>query len=231
MGEDIKARGGEIRLGTSVLAIRPLGGAQDRFQVLLESNGKRYQVEAKRVVLALDVSSLKHIKGPTQHLPVLRYLKQEPLLRTYAVFPVKDGKSWFSGMAKEVLPYSPIRFFIPMDHTKGLAMISYTEGRDAEHWMNMPEKKRTKEMMKALRALYHTKEIPDPIAIKFHGWRTGCTYWTPSQRGREYDAEEESDKSVEPVKGLYLCSESFAVQQSWMESSLVQAEKVLARLR
>jgi monoamine oxidase len=123
-----------------------------------------------------------------------------------------------------------------MDHTKGLAMISYTEGRDATHWMNMPEKKREKEMMKALRALYPTKEIPDPLAIKFHGWRTGCTYWTPvkgvsrPKAGDRYDAEEESNKSVEPLSGLYLCSESFAVQQSWMESALIQAEKVLTKL-
>ena len=233
MGEDIKARGGEIRLGTSVVAISPLGEKSlndgKGFQVLLESNGKRYTVEAKQVVLALDVSSLKHIKGPTQSLPVLRYLKQEPLLRTYAVFPVRGGKSWFSGMAKEVVP-GPIRFFIPMAAEKGLAMISYTEGRDARYWMRMPESKRKKEMMRALRELYPEKEIPDPLFVKFHGWESGCTYWIPSQKGREYDAGEESEKSVEPVKGLYLCSESFAVQQSWMESALVQADRVLGRL-
>ena len=103
-------------------------------------------------------------------------------------------------------------------------------------------KEREKAVMKALRELYPDKEIPDPIAIRFHGWETGCTYWvsrpkagdplgTPA-RGQEYNVEEESDKSVQPVAGqsLYLCSESFAVQQSWMESALVQAEKVLARL-
>ncbi len=227
MGEDILARGGEIRLGTSVLEVRPIKGGM---AVLLESNGNKTWVTAKQVVLALDASSLRHVRGPTQRLPVLRYLKQEPLLRTYAVFPVKGGKSWFSGMAKEVLPHSPIRFFIPMAAEKGLAMISYTEGKDAKHWLSMPPKKREKEMMKALRELYPDKEIPDPLFVKFHGWETGCSYWLPSQKGGEYDPEEESDKSVEPIKGLYLCSESFAVQQSWMESALVQAEKVLAKL-
>ena len=233
MGADVEARGGEIRLGTSVVAISPLGEKSlndgKGFQVLLESNGKRYTVEAKKVVLALDVSSLRHIKG-VQGLPVLRYLKQEPLLRTYAVFPVRGGKSWFSGMAKEVVP-GPIRFFIPMAAEKGLAMISYTEGRDAMKWMGIKSvKEREKATMKALRELYHDKEIPDPLAIKFHGWERGCTYWLPSQKGREYDAEEESEKSLEPLRGLYLCSESFAVQQSWMESALVQADRVLTKL-
>ena len=137
-------------------------------------------------------------------------------------------------MEKQVVP-GPIRFFIPMDATKGLAMISYTEGRDASHWMDMPEKRREKETMKALRAQYPDRDIPDPIAIKFHGWQSGCTYWVPSGASGHsgpYDVEEESNKSVQPIPGcpLYLCSESFAVQQSWMESALVQAEKVLERM-
>jgi protoporphyrinogen oxidase len=225
MGEDIQARGGEIRLGTSVLEVRPVRGGM---RVLLETDGKREWITAKKVVLALDVSSLRHVKGPTQHLPILCHLKQEPLLRVYAVFPTHKATSWFSGMAKQVVP-GPIRFFIPMDASKGLAMISYTEGRDAMRWMDIKSvKEREKAMMKALRELYQDKEIPDPVMIKFHGWLTGCTYWVPGK----YNTEEESDKSVQPLDGvpLYLCSESFAVQQSWMESALVQAEKVLALL-
>ena len=107
-------------------------------------------------------------------------------------------------------------------------MISYTEGKDASHWMDMPEKRREKEIMAELRRTFPDKEIPDPLLIKFHPWRSGCTYWVPGR----YDVEEESNKSVQPIPGLplYLCSESFAVQQSWMESALVQAEKVLQRL-
>jgi hypothetical protein len=213
-------------------------------RVLLETDGKREWITAKKVVLALDVTSLRHVKGISQ-LPVLRHLKQEPLLRVYAVFPTHKATSWFSGMAKEVVP-GPIRFFIPMDATKGLAMISYTEGKDARFWMDIKSvKEREKAIMKALRELYHDKEIPDPVMIKFHGWNTGCSYWLPARgaaRGAaatakenwlpgKYDAEEESDKSVQPdpTQPLYLCSESFAVQQSWMESALVQAEKVLAK--
>jgi len=240
MGEDIKARGGEIRLGTSVVAVKPLGRGQG-FQVLLEANGKRYTVEAKKVVMALDAGSLRKVKGVAEHVSALRWLKSEPLLRSYAVFKTHNGKSWFSGMAKEVVP-GPIRFFIPMDASKGLAMISYTEGRDARYWMDIKsEKRREKEMMRELRELYKDKEIPDPLFVKFHGWETGCTYWVPGR----YDALEESEKSVEPLRGLYLCSESFAVQQcgrqaagprasrvgqSWMESGLEQADRVLAKL-
>ena len=268
MGKDITQRGGTIRLNTSLLGIQDGKGdlkEQEPIRVLVQCNNKKEWLHAKKVVLAMDATSLQKIKSLRDMLPVLRHLTTEPLLRTYAVFPglvppskpslfergsmlplqvarpqggdkllYKGGISWFSDMEKQVVP-GPIRFFIPMDAAKGLAMISYTEGRDASHWMDMPEKRREKETMKALRAQYPDRDIPDPIAIKFHGWRSGCTYWVPSSASGHsgpYDVEEESDKSVQPIPGrpLYICSESFAVQQSWMESALVQAEKVLERM-
>lgn len=249
MGAGVEARGGIIQKEVSVREVQPLDNGKG-MRVLLEKNGKRYHVDAKKVVLALDAGSMRKVKG-VSHLPVLKQLKSEPLLRTYAVFPTKDRKSWFSGMAKEVVP-GPIRFFIPMSAEKGLAMISYTEGRDARHWMNIhPVKKREHAVMKALRELYKDKEIPDPLFIKFHGWESGCTYWVPARGAAGYyDAEEESEKSLQPLSGLplYVCSESFAVQQSvhhempsagpcaervgqsWMESGLEQADRVLTKL-
>ena len=245
MGKDITNRGGTIRLGVSLLHLQEeeKDKAHGNQRVLVQSvsdrskDSKKEWLEAKRVVLAMDATSLQKIKSIRDMLPVLRYLTTEPLFRIYAVFPSlvpprlqggdKNSISWFSGMDKVVVP-GPIRFFIPMDASRGLAMISYTEGKDASHWMDMPEKRREKEIMAELRRTFPDKEIPDPLLIKFHPWRSGCTYWVPGR----YDVEEESNKSVQPIPGcpLYLCSESFAVQQSWMESALVQAEKVLQRL-
>jgi hypothetical protein len=237
MAEDLKKRGGTIRLHTSLLRIEPQGDLQtEGLKALIKTDSQPPEwLEAKRIVLAMDATSLKHMRGMTALIPALKHLTSEPLLRTYAVFPSQGGDKnrtpWFSDLPKQVVP-TPIRFFIPMDASRGLAMISYTEGRDAEHWMSIKNpKKREQAMMAELRRTFPAKEIPDPILIKFHPWQSGCTYWTPpNASNKAYDVEEESDKSVEPVRRLYVCSESFAVQQSWMESALVQAEKVLERL-
>jgi hypothetical protein len=259
MGKDITKRGGTIRLGTPLLDIQEeKEEKKDKehgpIRVLVQSkDSKKEWLEAKRVVLAMDATSLQRMEGLKaikNKISALNHLTTEPLFRIYAVFPTglvppkpqggdkllykggdKNSTSWFSGMDKVVVP-TPIRFFIPMDATKGLAMISYMEGKDAEYWMDMPEKRREKEIMAELRKTFPDKEIPDPLLIKFHPWRSGCTYWVPSGTPGPYDVEEESNKSVQPIPGLplYLCSESFAVQQSWMESALVQAEKVLQRV-
>jgi hypothetical protein len=264
MGEDVKERGGAIRLQTSFVEVtyRRDKGVEVCIQAKDQKEGE--WLVCKKLVVALDATSLRHVKGLGNRLPVLRHLKAEPLLRVYAVFglvppskssldkrgsmlPVQaaspqggdesaKGKPWFNGMAKVVVP-TPIRFFIPMDESKGVAMISYTEGQDALYWMRMKDKrKREAALMAALRKTFPDREIPDPLAIFFYGWEQGCTYWTPAPKGTAsaspYSVEEASAQSVQPFPGvpLYLCGESFAVQQSWMESALVQAEKVLGRV-
>lgn len=186
----------------------------------------RHEYRAHRVVLAMDAVSLRHLRGVSS-LPVLSRLHMEPLLRIYAVFPIRQGKSWFSDIGTLVTD-SPIRFFIPVQPDKGVAMISYTEGDDARRWMNMKPLERHRVVMDELRRLFAPLPIPDPLFIHSHPWKTGCTYWLPGN----YDPAVESEASVQPwpEHPLYLCSESFAVMQSWMESALVQAEKVVARL-
>jgi hypothetical protein len=235
MGEDVAKRGGVIRLRTSLVEVQY---HQKGVEVCVQEKGEKSQKEKEwmactKLVVALDVESLRHVKGLGSNLPVLRQLKAEPLLRVYAIFPTGKQKPWFTGMAKVVVP-TPIRFFIPMDEAKGVAMISYTEGQDALYWMRMKDKGvREKALMAELRRTFPEKEIPDPLAVFFYGWEQGCTYWLPSKdTASSYSVEEASASSVQPFSGvpLYLCGESFAVQQSWMESALVQAERVLRQM-
>jgi len=239
MGEDVKERGGAIRLRTSLVEVQY---SDKGVEVCVQGKDQKEAewLVCKKLVVALDATSLRHVKGLGSRLPVLRHLTTEPLLRVYAVFPMggdksAKGKPWFTGMAKVVVP-TPIRFFIPMDESKGVAMISYTEGQDALYWMRMKDKgKRDKALMAELRRTFPDKEIPDPLAVFFYGWEQGCTYWLPSKGTASaslYSVEEASAHSVQPFPRvpLYLCGESFAVQQSWMESALIQAERVLGRV-
>jgi hypothetical protein len=81
--------------------------------------------------------------------------------------------------------------------------------------------------MSEIRRLFPDSEIPNPIFFKFHPWYDGCTYWLPGK----YSIEDESDKSLQPLKdtipNLFMCGESFAVKQCWMESALEQADKLI----
>jgi hypothetical protein len=141
----------------------------------------------------------------------------EPLLRIYAVFPVKQNQSWFSGLSKIVTSY-PIRHIIPMNSSTGTIMISYTDGNDARYWMKQSPKIVQSKIMSSIRSLFPDLFIPHP-------WTSGCTYWLPGL----YNVQEESMNSLQPNKKipLFMCGESFAVHQAWMESALQQADHLL----
>jgi len=180
-----------------------------------------------KCILAVTSTALKGIIG-LSNLTVLNKLCMQPLLRIYAVFPINRKKmSWFSGISR-VVTASPIRYFIPINAEKGIAMISYTDGTDTKHWMDIPKHLRSNTVMTALRALFPGIMIPEPLYIKEHYWSNGCTYWKPGK----YNVVEESDASVKPFKNrnIYLCGESFAEHQCWIESALDQAVKVLDRV-
>lgn len=162
---------------------------------------------AKRIVLAVDSNALHSIRGI--HAPVLKYLAMKPLLRIYAVFknPV---------VIPRIVTDSPIRYIIPI--TPHIIMISYTDGDDTQFW----KKKGQKEVMMELRNII---DVPDPIFFKMHFWRNGCTYWLPGR----YNVEQESAKSLQISENVFVCGESFAVHQCWMESALDQADALLSR--
>lgn len=183
---------------------------------------KRY-FQSSLCILALHHNALLSIKG-VQHFPILKKLKMEPLLRIYAVFPVKQNQSWFSGLSKIVTSY-PIRHIIPMNSSTGTIMISYTDGNDARYWMKQSPKIVQSKIMSSIRSLFPDLFIPDPLFFKLHPWTSGCTYWLPGL----YNVQEESMNSLQPNKKipLFMCGESFAVHQAWMESALQQADHLL----
>ena len=185
---------------------------------------KKTTIQCSTCVLALHSHAVKQIRG-VNHLPVLSKLMMMPLLRMYAIFPTIGGKSWFSNLRKTVTD-DPIRYIIPTG--KRTIMISYTDGKDASYWFRQGNVTKVEQhVMKHIRRLFPDRTIPDPLFFKMHPWYQGCTYWLPGS----YSVEEESYASLQPLKktmpNLFMCGESFAVKQCWIESALDQADQLL----
>ena len=224
-------RGGTVLMDTELYKVISNSDRTITLKCKMRGATKKMTFNSNAVVLALHCQALKGIKGI--NLPVLRHLTMMPLLRMYAIFPTKKGISWFSGLNK-IVTNSPIRYIIPIDASRGIVMISYTDGQDAIKWIKENEtvNKYGDEnvedlVMTDIRKLFLERTIPDPIFFKQHPWYDGCTYWRPGN----YSVEEESNKSVYPspdkMPHLFMCGESFAVHQCWMESALDQADKLL----
>jgi len=161
-------------------------------------------------------------------LLILKQVKMRPLVRMYAVFPKRSGKPmWFEGLTKFVCP-PPVRYVLPINTKTGVIMISYTDGKDAEYWMECIKKKGERdvqrEVMQQITSLFPDKEIPMPLYFKIHAWSDGCSYWTPG----DYDFNKVSKESVVPLAdtmpGVYMCGESWAYNQAWVECAIDQAK-------
>jgi monoamine oxidase len=232
MTTEFISRGGKIIMDTDLYSITNNPDRSITLDCRVRNTTKKTSYTTKVVVLALHHAALKHIDGVNK-LSVLKHLTMMPLLRIYAVFPTRRGISWFSGLNKTVTN-SVIRYIIPIDPTRGIVMISYTDGLDAKWWIKQDESAaehgndNVKDLvMTEIRKLFPDRTVPDPIFFKQHPWYEGCTYWLPGS----YDVEEESRKSLRPrpnsIPNLFMCGESFAVKQCWIESALDQADKLL----
>jgi len=186
--------------------------------------GKK-SILASKVIVAIQRDAA--VKLPClAALPIMEQVKMRPLVRMYAVFPLKEGKAWFAGIQRFLCDL-PIRYVIPMDPSKGTIMISYTDGPEAEHWLK--QKNPEKEVMKQIRSLFPHLEIPDPLFFKVHPWSDGCSYWIPGPFG-PYDFNKVSKASIKPLPdmpNLYMCNESWAYEQCWVKCSIDQAQKVI----
>ena len=220
MKRDIEKAGVCILRENEVMNIQ-----KDNQQYIVEIRNKA-SIKANKIIVALTrdaVADLPCFKG----LAILKQVKMRPLVRIYAVFPNVDGKIWFEGITKFVCP-KPVRYVIPINPKEGTIMISYTDGEDAEYWLRKMKaadhiEQITDEIMGQIRGLFPSIKIPDPIFVKIHPWTDGCSYWTPG----DYDFNKVSKASVKPLPmsmpGLYMCGESWAYNQSWVQCAIDQA--------
>jgi hypothetical protein len=184
----------------------------------LKDRRKKVYIRSEKLICALPSEALKKISYFSS-LDLLKYVKMEPLLRTYAAYPTE----WFKDLGK-IVSDTHIRYFIPV--APKVAMVSYTDSSDTQYYGDILTKDGEEALgatiQKDLKKLFPEKSIPDYLFFKSHFWRYGATYWCPG----DYDLKKESEKSIKPFDSeVYIVGESFSRKQAWMEGALEQCEK------
>jgi monoamine oxidase len=228
MTEEFIKLGGQIFLQHAVTDIVNHGS---RYLIKATSPNGDIVWEADKVICALHSEALKQIPCFQSWVP-LQHLKMEPLLRVYAVFPSEKGKSWFTGIPRSVSP-GLIRYFIPINPACGIVMLSYTDGKDARLLEKLLEEKGEEALetalMKAIREMFPSHEIPESLFFKAHPWSEGCTYWLPGSYSPEQVSKEALQPFPETMPNLHCCGESFSLRQAWMEGALEHADELLKK--
>jgi len=176
-------------------------------------------IRSSRVVCAMESEALKKIplfKG----WKILEYLRMEPLLRTYAIYDTP----WFSQLPRVVTP-NTLRYFLPISYDKNIAMVSYTDSRDTEHFHKIAEKYGEQSLGDHIHKLLKNEfgDVPKHNFFKQHYWKYGATYWLPGN----YSVKDVSIKSLKPFDcNIFVVGESFSLKQAWIEGALEQCVKL-----
>lgn len=208
------------------------------FKVKSTDSYTTIRIEAPTIILALHSEALSHIP-PFNSWPLLSHIQMKPLLRIYAIFPTdpSTGLAWFATIPKTITN-SPIRYFIPIDAKRGVAMISYTDDDDTKIWLSIHgESKQRAALLTSLRALFPEATIPDPLFLKFHPWSEGCSYWKPLKQPRvdQPTTYQLSRRALRPFPqqfpSVFVCGESYSTRQAWIEGALEHADLLLDTYR
>lgn len=230
MVSDFLVRGGIILKQVEVCSISSSPSPQLECKDLSSTSTSTIMFQCSTCVLALPSEAVRTLKG-VAHMPLLQHVRMTPLLRIYAVYPASHTRpAWFHDLPKIVTP-SLIRYIIPIWPEKGIIMISYTDGRDTTYWANVLHRRGRGALIRCLQnelhRLFPDRSIPEPLLVKTHLWDNGCSYWQPGT----YNIAKISQQSLHPLPqehpSLFMCNESYAESQCWLESSLKQASRLM----
>lgn len=210
---------------------------EQKYQVFYSQRsgrGKEVRTEEKEVftrtlIFTIPVAGLAKIPN-FQRFPLLKETEMEPLMRIYAIYPKGvDGKVWFHDVKRTVTD-SPIRYIIPINPSKGLIMISYTDGPDALFWNEQDKAgKLEATLQKLIHDIFPEKTIPAPTYLKTHMWLDGVSYWKPS---KEYGPNllATAQKPFIGADRVFIANESLSPIPGWIEGPLHMVERLIERL-
>ncbi len=153
----------------------------------------------------------------------------QPLLRVYARF---SGDCWFKDLPKTATRLA-IRYFIPVNTGKCVAMISYTDSFIAKAWKevidNFGEDVASDMILEQLRELFPEKKIPKPKWVRYEYWTNGAHYWMPGRTPIKGDVEYERMKPMKGERsGIYIGGEATSPEyQAWMEGGIERSVKIV----
>ncbi len=191
---------------------------------------KIYEVNCKKVVCALQKSTLLKYNIFKPIYKELNSVEAKALCRIYMIFKVGPKGVWFKDYGK-ITTNNENRYMIPLDKKHGSIMISYTDSNYATYLNNYYQKYGIKKLESFI--LSHWEQvlkikIPKPLYTKVCYWNEGIAMWKAG-----IDSKMVSKKMLKPFskEELYIVGENYSLNQAWIEGGLQTVEKIIKKLK
>lgn len=213
--KQIIEKNGHILSNTDVLSVQY---EDNQFKII--TSFKKYT--SKVCVLAIPKPELLKFKILNKIKPLLNSIGIKSLCRIYSVF--KKDDIWFKDIGKSTTN-NKSRYIIPIDKENGLIMISYSDSKFADYWINLYKINENLFINTLKNNIYNTfhKKINDPIYIKPSYWKCAVGFWKKNK-----DSTILSKKIIKPYSNisLFICGENYSTKQGWIEGALETSNTV-----
>jgi len=234
-----KIGGGHFRFSSDVQRIRKIEtpeGTTTMFEVATNTSNGNKVYYANKVVVATTVDAVRKIvPGASSRSSIYQQIRGQPFLIVYAKFDRESTeimKKYVSTFT--VLERGHLQKMIPMDPSKGVYMIAYS---DNAHAMALKAKGALENTRK--NCDLYSKWVADAlgipsstplhiIAIKDYYWSIGTHYYAPL--GDEVKTRTEFIRRAQnPMKGMVVVGEMVSRDQGWVEGALESVDAVITR--
>ena len=212
--------------------------ADHRFEITTTSTtpAKAKTYYANKVIVATTIQGVRKIvPGASSPTSLYRQIHGQPFLIVYAKFDRASTEIMKKYVQTFTVVKGPLQKLIPMDPSKGVYMIAYTDNQHATRL----KAKGALENTPAAREMYskwikNALGIPDkesPLnitAIRDYYWNDGTHYYAPL--GDEFKTRGEFiRKAQHPMKGMIVIGEMVSRHQGWVEGALESVDAVITR--
>lgn len=226
----VRQMSGMIYLQTQVTNIKKI---HTGFKITAQDGmGKIRMYLCHAVVCAIPKASLEELKFFSQdQRNLMNTVVPVSLHRIYGTFPVTKGKTWFSDIPRSTTN-THIRQFIPVNKKNGLAMVSYSDTKDADYWKTYADKGTNvlkKQLLKSLHVTFPDIEnIPEPKWLNSYYWPAGVHMWKPGVNSDNIIPQ--IQQILGPTSSFYIVGEAYAKNQAWIEGALETVEAIFESL-
>jgi predicted NAD/FAD-dependent oxidoreductase len=203
----------------------------DNVYEIITSHGKSFY--CNNVIFACPKNSLKKIyfnflknTSEKSHLYYLiNSVNDVPLMRVYCTYPFDDNnKCWFNDI-KAFTTESPIKMVAPINPNKGFIMIAYGDSINADILYDKHKKGILRDYLdESINKIMMNQNIPHINDIWVEYWHDGVHYWKVNVNHEKIYKE-----ILKPFTNhnIYICGESYSLDQGWIEGALATAYNVV----
>ena len=211
------------------------GLSSDHVFEITTANKQSYY--ANKVVVATTIDAVRRIiPGASARTSLYQQIHGQPFLLVYAKFDRESTEI----MKKYVTAFTPLtgplQKIIPMDPSKGVYMIAYTDNKHATVLQSKGALENTREN-REMYSKWVTDALGIPatetaslniIAITDYYWSVGTHYYAPLSD--EFKTRTDFiHQAQRPMKGMVVVGEMISRNQGWVEGALESVDAVVTR--